>query len=142
MPFLVPVPIKPQTNANEFIPLTFSCSPSPFPCPQRLLDVWRIFLPHTGIGIRGRGGLFQNEETKRGQGRPGEEGQGRRAARFHQSFPCTDLDGYSQEALRPPHPPPKADDRATTSSFLYFERDPHDPSFVSGTPVSSNLVYG
>ncbi len=30
--------------------------------------------------------------------------QRRRAARFHQSFPCMVLDGCSREALRPPHP--------------------------------------
>jgi hypothetical protein len=37
------------------------------------------------------------------------------------------LDGYSREALRPPHPSRKADRRAAISSFLYFERDPHGP---------------
>jgi hypothetical protein len=31
-------------------------------------------------------------------------GQRRGAAGFRQSFPCTDLDGYSREALRPPTP--------------------------------------
>jgi hypothetical protein len=55
-------------------------------------------------------------------------GQRRRAARLHLSFPCFTLHGYSQEALRPPHPSPKADHRAATSSFLYFERDPHGPA--------------
>jgi hypothetical protein len=54
--------------------------------------------------------------------------QRRRAARFQQSFPCMALDGYSPEALRPPHPSPKADNRAAISSFLYFERDTHGPS--------------
>jgi hypothetical protein len=64
-------------------------------------------------------------------------GQRRRAARFHQSFPCTDLDGYFPEALRPPHPSPKAGHEAAFPSFLYFERDLRGPSGVSSTPVSS-----
>jgi hypothetical protein len=38
------------------------------------------------------------------------------------------LHGYSQEALRPPQPAPKADRRASTSSFLYFERAPYAPA--------------
>jgi hypothetical protein len=62
---------------------------------------------------------------------PARRGQRRRAARLHQSFPCFALHGYIREALRPPHPPPKADHRAATSSFLYFERDPHGPDIHS-----------
>jgi hypothetical protein len=54
-------------------------------------------------------------------------GQRRRAARLHQSLPCFALRGYSREPLRPPRPIPKADRWAATSSFLYFERDPHGP---------------
>jgi hypothetical protein len=60
--------------------------------------------------------------------------QRRRAARQHQSFPCLALCGYSREALRPPQQWPKVDHRAAISSFLYFERDPHDPSDVSNAP--------
>jgi hypothetical protein len=45
----------------------------------------------TRYGYRGLGGLFQNEETKR-----------------------------DRKPLRPPHPLPKADYRAASSSFLYF----------------------
>jgi hypothetical protein len=58
-------------------------------------------------------------------------GQRRRAARLHQSFPSFALHGCSREPLRPPHPSPKADHRAVTSSFLYFERDPHVPDVHS-----------
>jgi hypothetical protein len=65
-------------------------------------------------------------------------GQRRRAARLHQSFPCITLHGYSREALRPPHPSPKAEHRAATSSFLYFERDPHTPGQANWKTVNLN----
>jgi hypothetical protein len=60
-------------------------------------------------------------------------GQRRRAAWLHQSLLCFALHGSSRKPLRPPHPSPRAAHRAATSSFLYFETDPHDPS---GSPCS------
>jgi hypothetical protein len=71
-------------------------------------------------------------------------GQRRRAARLDQSFPCFALHGYSREALRPPVPPPvgphpssKAEHRAATSSFLYFERDPRGPDIHSWVGIGT-----
>jgi hypothetical protein len=67
-------------------------------------------------------------------------GQRRRAARPRQTFPCFALHGYSREPLRPPHPSPKADHLAATSSFLYFERDPHGPDIHSR--VGTGTTHG
>jgi hypothetical protein len=76
-----------------------------------------------GVGVSFK--MRKRRET--GKGSAG-GGQRRRAAWLHQSFPCFALHGYSREALPPPQPSPKADRRASTSSFLYFERDPHAPA--------------
>jgi hypothetical protein len=74
----------------------------------------------TGISFKMR----KRRETEKNSANGG---QRRRAARLHQSLSYFAMHGYSREALRPPHPSPKADHRAAISSFLYFERDPHGP---------------
>jgi hypothetical protein len=58
------------------------------------------------------------------------------------SFPYIAWDGYSREALRPPHPPPKADHRATDSSFLYFERDLREPGIPSREGTEERIGCG
>ena len=49
------------------------------------------------------------------------------------SFPGELLRGHSREPLRPPHPWPKAEHGAATSSFLFFKESPMAPQ-VSITP--------
>ncbi len=90
------------------------------------------FLLHLGRGVGVSFKMRKRRETGKNSAR---RGQRRRAARLHQSFPFFVLHGYSRKALRPPvpppvgpHPSPKAGHRAGTSSFLYFERDPHAPA--------------
>jgi hypothetical protein len=79
------------------------------------------------LDVGAKGVSFKIEKQRETGKYSATRGQRRRAAQQHQSFPCIALHGCFREALRPPHPSPKADHRAAISSFLYFERDPPGP---------------
>jgi hypothetical protein len=118
----------------------------PAPCREAVSQSRNIA---TG-DLRGAMGVSFKMRKRRETGKDcASGGQRRRAAQLHQSFPCFTLHGCSREALRPPvlppvgpHPSPEADCGATTSSFLYFERDPHGPDIHSRGGLEDRLPAG